>query len=102
MPSLFQHPSFVPGRSGGIASTTPGNRGVYSANLGATVTGHSVIAAFNAKSDTAGSVIASPWGGGAQGVVCRAPGTNEVSHVVVNTFNASGALADHAFYLAVV
>lgn len=102
MPNLFQHRSFVLGRSGGIASTTPGNRGGYSANLGAAVTGHSVIAALNAKSDTAGSVIASPCGGGAQGVVCRAPGTNDASHVVVNTFNAGGALAGRAFYVAVV
>ncbi|SRR6266536_3129161 len=99
MPNLFQHRSF--GRSGGIASTTPGNRGVYSANLGAAVTGHSVIAALNAKSDPAGSVIASPCGGGAQGV-CGPPGTNDASHAVANTFNATGALADHAFYLAVV
>lgn len=92
----------VLGQSGGITITKPGSPGVYAANFGAAVTGHALIATFSSKSNTGGSVIASPCGGGAEGVVCGVSGTNDANHVVVNTFNPSGSLADHAFYLAVV
>jgi len=61
-----------------------------------------LVSPAQANSDTGsrGTVSAGPCGGTAEGSSCSV--RNDTTHVRVQTYSAGGALANHAFYVALV
>jgi len=88
-------------QSGGI-SVTNHSAGQFVLDFGAATNTKLILASPGLASDgaTRGDVVAGPCGGTAEGVTC--PAGNDTNHVLIRTYDATQALADHAFYVAVV
>jgi hypothetical protein len=89
-------------QSGGITVTSH-STGVYILDFNAGAINGKLIVASPAQSggDTGsrGAVSAGPCGGTPEGTVCSSG--NDTFHLKVQTYDATGLAADHAFYVAV-
>jgi hypothetical protein len=95
--ALVSDTGTVLAQSGGMI-VNQWNTGIYIIDFGNDTSGHSLIVAPSRFGAAFAAV--NLCGGGAQGVMCSV--TNDDHHALVDTYNSSGTLADHAFYLVVI
>jgi hypothetical protein len=92
----------IPVQSGGISITATTGAGGYYVNFGSSIAGKLLIA-NSSDMDLAfgGTVLASPCGGGSDGVACVPAGTNTANHAFVFTSNSANTAGQpHAFYVS--